>query len=72
MASSVRAGGRNVVCRLAALDASTARNSSSAAQRPSTGSASAPNTLSEVSSLPRPRPSVPTPAYIIAAMATSR
>ena len=72
MASNVRAGGRKVACRLEALEASTARNSSSAGQLPSTGTARTPKTLSEVSSLPSPRPSVPTPAYIIAATATSR
>ena len=41
MASRVREAGMNVVCKLAALEASTARNSSSAGQEPITGSASA-------------------------------
>ena len=64
--------GRNVVIRLAADDASTARNSRLFHGVPITGSASAPNTLSEISSLPRPRPSVPSPAYISAEIETSR
>src|SRR6478735_8538849 len=64
--------GRKVVIRLAADDASTARNSRLFHGVPITGSASAPNTLSEISSLPRPRPSVPSPAYIRAEIETSR
>src|SRR6476661_4271833 len=68
----VRVVGRNVVIRLAADDASTARNNRLFHGVPITGSASAPNTLSEISSLPRPRPSVPSPAYIRAEIETSR
>ena len=64
--------GRNVVIRLAADEASTARNSRLFDGVPITGSASAPNTLSEISSLPSPRPSVPSPAYISAEIDTSR
>ena len=54
IANIVREVGRNVVIRLAALDASTARKSSRCTLLPSTGSASAPNTLSDISSLPSP------------------
>src|SRR6478672_12200745 len=68
----VRVVGRKVVIRLAADDASTARNNRLFHGVPITGSASAPNTLSEISSLPRPRPSVPSPAYISAEIETSR
>ena len=68
----VRVVGRNVVIRLAADEASTARNSRLFHGVPITGSASAPNTLSEISSLPRPSPSVPSPAYIRAEIETSR
>ena len=72
IARIVRAAGMNVVCRLDAELASTARNSSRPSAPPSTGSASAAKTLSEVSGLPRPTPSSPAPAYICAAIVTSR
>jgi hypothetical protein len=68
----VRDVGRNVVIRLTAEEANTARNSSRFHGLPITGSANAPKTLSEISSLPRPSPSVPTPAYIWVAVATIR
>ncbi len=68
----VRVVGRKVVIRLAADEASTARNSRLYQGLPMTGSASAPNTLSEISSLLSPRPSVPSPAYISAEIDTSR
>ena len=58
--------------RLAALDASTAANSSRYQGLPVIGCASAPKTLSEISSLARPRPESPTPAYMITAIETSR
>ncbi len=66
----VREAGRNVVVRLAALEASTARKRNRSSGLPRTGSANAPKTLSEISSLPRPSPSVPTPAYIWVATVT--
>jgi hypothetical protein len=72
MPSIVRVVGRKVVIRLAADEARTARNNRLFHGVPITGSASAPNTLSEISSLPSPRPSVPSPAYISAATDTSR
>ena len=55
MASMVRDAGRNVVIRLAALDARTARNSTRSSGRPRMGPASAPKTLSEISSLRQTR-----------------
>ena len=58
--------------RLAALEASTARNSTRSSGCPRIGPASAPKTLSEISSLPSPFPSSPTPAYICSATATIR
>ena len=64
--------GRKVVIRLAALEAITARNSTRYSGLPMTGSASAPNTLSEISSLAKPRPSSPTPVYMSIAIETSR
>jgi hypothetical protein len=68
----VREVGRNVVMRLAALEATTARKRNKWSGLPITGSARAPKTLSAISSFPRPSPSVSTPAYICVAMATSR
>jgi hypothetical protein len=68
----VRVDGRNVVIRLAADDASTARNSRLCNGAPITGSARAPKTLSWMSSFANPRPSSPTPAYIRVATETSR
>src|SRR5918993_1431435 len=70
MASIVRAAGKNVVCKLAAALASTARNRKMAST-PSTGPASAAKTLSAVSGLPRPMPCLPMPANIWAEIATS-
>jgi hypothetical protein len=68
----VRAGGRKVVCSEDAELATTARKSRNASPEPITGSASAAKTLAPVSSLPRPVPSSPIPAYICTAMATTR
>ena len=72
MPSIVREDGRNVVIRLAVLDASTARNRNRCHGWPSTGSATEPKTFAEFSSLPSPSPSLPTPAYIWVATATIR
>ena len=58
--------------RLAADDASTARNSRLFHGVPITGAASAPNTLSWMSGLDNPRPVSPFPAYIRADTETSR
>ena len=60
-----------VVCNEEAEEPSTARNSTSPTVPPSTGPASAAKTLSAVSGFPSPTPSVPTPANICAATATS-
>jgi hypothetical protein len=68
----VRAGGRNVVWSDDAELATTARKSRNASPEPITGSASAAKTLAPVSSLPRPVPSSPTPAYIWTAIAVTR
>ncbi|CAM5232512.1 hypothetical protein SCALM49S_05033 [Streptomyces californicus] len=62
----------NVVWRLAAAEASTARKSRTPSPGPMTGPARAAKTLSEVSGLARPSPDSPEPTAICAAMPVAR
>lgn len=72
IASTVRATGMKVVCRLAAAEARTATKSRMPRPGPMTGPASAAKTLSELSGSARPGPVVPEPTAIWAATAVAR